>query len=125
MVEPAITFGSTFFYRLFHHEPVVTSADPLESGARNPGRDPNDANQAVPTLIATKYRDRVHSQFPGLQISQVDWFSLATYPMSGGFKPWSLISTGTARRLLRIERVIEPIIGRYLGFRVMITIEKR
>jgi hypothetical protein len=27
MVEPAITWGSTSFYRLFHHEPVRTSAD--------------------------------------------------------------------------------------------------
>ncbi|HEY6604115.1 MAG TPA: class I SAM-dependent methyltransferase, partial [Xanthobacteraceae bacterium] len=29
MVEPAITWGSSLFYRLFHHEPVRTSADAL------------------------------------------------------------------------------------------------
>ena len=35
MVKPAITFGSTLFYRLLHHEPVITSADPLVVGAPN------------------------------------------------------------------------------------------
>jgi ubiquinone/menaquinone biosynthesis C-methylase UbiE len=29
MVEPAITWGSTLFYRLLHQEPVRTSAAPL------------------------------------------------------------------------------------------------
>ena len=33
MVEPAITLGSTLFYRVLHHEPVRMSADPLVDGA--------------------------------------------------------------------------------------------
>src|SRR3981081_2858935 len=32
MVEPAITFGSSLFYRLLHHEPVIISAGPLFHG---------------------------------------------------------------------------------------------
>ena len=36
MVEPAITWGSTLFYRLFHHEPVRTSADALADGSPRP-----------------------------------------------------------------------------------------
>src|SRR5207253_869867 len=51
MVEPAITWGSTLFYRLIHHEPVRMSADPLAEGTPNPQRDPYDSNQAIPTLI--------------------------------------------------------------------------
>ena len=124
MVEPAITWGSTAFYRLFHHEPVRTAADVLEDGNPDPRRDPYDSNQAIPTLIATRDRDRFHRLVPALRIAGVQWFALAAYPLSGGFQPWSLIGEGAARRLLRLERVIEPALGRFAGFRVLLTIEK-
>ena len=124
MVEPAITCGSTVFYRLFHHEPVRTSADFLSDGSPDPRRDPYDSNQAIPTLLATRERERFHRLFPALRIARVDWFSLAAYPLSGGFKPWSLIGVGGARRLLQIERAIEPALGRFTAFRMMLVVEK-
>jgi SAM-dependent methyltransferase len=124
MVEPAITWGSSAFYRLLHHEPVVMSADPLIVGAPDPKRDPYAANQAIPTLLATRDRERFHRQFPRLRIDRVDWFSLLAYPLTGGFKPWSLVSEAIARRLLRAERTIEPLIGRALAFRMMLVVEK-
>jgi len=46
MIEPAITWGSSGFYRLFHHEPVRTSARALTEGTPHPGRDPYASNQA-------------------------------------------------------------------------------
>src|SRR5262249_48203512 len=58
MVEPAITWGSSLFYRLFHHEPVRTSADVLGDGVPDPARDPYESNQAIPTLLATRDRER-------------------------------------------------------------------
>jgi len=124
MVEPAITWGSTLFYRLMHHEPVRMSADILGDGRPNPGRDPYDANQAVPTLLVTRERERFHHLFPQLRIAQVDWFAIAVYALSGGFKSWSLISERFARRLLQFERSVEPVVGRLGGFRMMLTIEK-
>jgi SAM-dependent methyltransferase len=124
MVEPAITWGSNLFYRLFHHEPVRTSADVLGDGNPAPRRDPYDSNQAIPTLLATRDRDRFHRLFPALRIGSVQWFSLAAYPLSGGFQPWSLIGEGAARRVLRIERALEPILGRLAGFRMLLLIEK-
>jgi SAM-dependent methyltransferase len=124
MVEPAITWGSTLFYRLFHHEPVRTSADILMDGTPDPRRDPYASNQAIPTLLATREKDRFHRLFPALCIECVEWFSLAAYPLSGGFKPWSLIDAGTARRMLRIERVLEPVLGRVAAFRILLIVEK-
>lgn len=124
MVEPAITWGSTLFYRLLHHEPVVISADPFELGKPDPDRDPYLSNQAIPTLIATRHRERFHALFPQFRVTRVDWFSLVVYPLAGGFKPWSLISEKLARRVMRVERTIEPIIGRMLGFRMMLVIDK-
>jgi len=124
MVEPAITWGSSLFYRILHHEPVNISADPLVDGTPDPNRDPYDANQAVPTLLATREFTRFHVDLPNLKISRVDWFSLAVYPLSGGFKRWSLIPASLVDRGLQIERWLEPRIGRFLAFRMMIIIAK-
>ena len=124
MVEPAITYGSTLFYRFFHHEPVRTTAEALADGTPDPRRDPYDSNQAIPTILATRERARFHARFPALRIVRVDWFAFAAYPLSGGFQPWSLLTAGAARRLLRVERAIEPLFGRLAAFRVMIVIEK-
>jgi SAM-dependent methyltransferase len=124
MVEPAITWGSTLFYRLIHHEPVRMSVDILGDGQPDPGRDPYEANQAIPTLLVTRERDRFHRLFPHLRIAQVEWFAIAVYALSGGFKSWSLISERFARRLLQFERSVEPVVGRLGGFRMMLTIEK-
>jgi len=124
MVEPAITWGSSLFYRLLHHEPVRMSADSLGDGMPDPQRDPYDSNQAIPTLLATRDRARFHALFPELRIVRVDWFSFVAYAFSGGFKSWSLISERVARYLLRAERPIEPALGRFGAFRVMLVIEK-
>jgi SAM-dependent methyltransferase len=124
MVEPAITWVSALFYRLMHHEPVRMSADVLGDGCPDPRRDPYEANQAIPTLLATRDRDRFHKLFPNLRIARVDWFALAAYGLSGGFKSWSLISEQFARWLLNIERPLESTLGRLSGFRMMLVIDK-
>ena len=124
MVEPAITWGSSLFYRLLHHEPVRTSAAVLVEGSPSSDRDPYDSNQAIPTLIATRDRDRFHQLLPMLHIDRVEWFSLAAYPLSGGFQPWSLVSEGMARRMLRIEHALERTIGRVTAFRMMLVVER-
>jgi len=125
MIEPAITLGSSLFYRLIHHEPVRTSADPLIDGEPDPERDPYDSNQAIPTLLVTKYRQKQQVLVPGLKLRNVEWFSFLAYPLSGGFKPWSLISEPMARRLLSFEKLLERPLGRIFGFRVLIVFEKR
>jgi hypothetical protein len=124
MIEPAITWGSTLFYRLFHQEPVRMLVDPFVEGYANPTRDPYDSNQAIPTLVATRDRNRFHELFTNLEIARVDWFSLVVFPLSGGFKPWSLIADHLARHILKIERLIEPTIGRFVAFRMMLVVQK-
>jgi SAM-dependent methyltransferase len=124
MVEPAITWGSSIFYRILHHEPVRMSADVLRDGQPNPQRDPYAANQAIPTILATRDRERFHDVFPNLRIAQVQWFSFACYALTGGFKSWCLLSELFAQRLLKIERPFESTLGRLAGFRMMLVIEK-
>jgi SAM-dependent methyltransferase len=124
MVEPAITWGSTVFYRLFHHEPVRTRAPALIEGIPDRARDPYASNQAIPTVLATRERDRFHQLLPELRLAHIEWFSLAAYPLSGGFKSWTLIGARMARSLLDLERVLEPVLGRLLGFRMLLIAEK-
>jgi SAM-dependent methyltransferase len=125
MIEPAITLGSTLFYRLIHPEPVRMSAAPFVEGSPNPDRDPYDSNQAIPTLLATRDRRQFEKLFPNLELVKISWFSFWVYPLSGGFKSWTLMPEFLGRRILALEKRIESAFGRFLGFRTMIVIEKR
>ncbi|MCZ8036137.1 MAG: class I SAM-dependent methyltransferase [Novosphingobium sp.] len=124
MIEPGITPLSWAFFNYLHEEPVVMDADPLTSGDSNPTRDPYASNQAIPSLIATRHMARFHALVPGLTIREAVWFSPLSYPLSGGFKPWALLTAGLARALMTLERRIERRLGRFIGFRVMLTFEK-
>ena len=125
MVEPAITWGSGLFYRLFHHEPVRMSADPLTVGKPDAMRDPYESNQAIPTLLVCRERERLAKLLPSLRSIQTDWFSLWVYPLSGGFKSWSLLSDRAGSLILALEKKFEPVFGRFLAFRLLMTMEKQ
>lgn len=125
MIEPAITWGSSLFYRVLHHEPVRMSADPLTVGEPDATRDPYESNQAIPTLLMSRDRARLAQRLSSLRLLRTDWFALWVYPLSGGFKPWSLLSDRAGRALLALERKLEPTLGRALGFRLMAVMEKR
>ena len=125
LLEPAITPISWAFYRFFHPEPVVLSADPLADGPLDSNREPFDANQAIPTLLFERYRQRMIQAFPGLKIVQLKRLSLFAYPLSGGFRSWSLISAAVVGPMLSLERRLAPLIGRLAAFRLFVVIEKQ
>jgi SAM-dependent methyltransferase len=125
MIEPGISPVSGVFYRRFHPEPVDMSVDPLADGERTAGRDPFESNQAIPTLIAGRHRDRFEQRFPDLRLVEVGWLSLFAYPLSGGFRQWSALPAVLARPLLRLEDLLAPLLGRMLGFRLLLVIERR
>ena len=97
MVEPGITWGSTLFYRFIHQEPVRMRVDPLLEGAPDSDRDPYDSNQAIPTLLVGRERERLAKLVPELKQKQVTWFSFVAYPLSGGFKSWALLTDRVAQ----------------------------
>lgn len=123
-VEPAITPLSWLFYKFLHVEPVLLSANPLTTGTPNPSKNPYHSNQAIPTLIVTSYKERFQKLFPELMIKDVVWFSPVSYPLSGGFKSWSLMTPAGIKRLIRFEAMIERLLGHFLGFRLLIVFEK-
>lgn len=124
MVEPAITPVSWVFYKLLHPEPVDMAADPLVDGAPDPTRDAFAANQAIPTNLVGRDRLRLAAAFPAFEVKRVRWLSLFAYPLSGGFKPWSLIPRALVGPVLALENMLSPLIGRIFGYRLLAVIEK-
>jgi SAM-dependent methyltransferase len=124
MLEPGITPLSLLFYKYLHQEPVLNTIDPLADGQPDPGKDPYVGNQAIPTLLVTREAQRLANLLPDLAVVRTEWLSLFAYPLSGGFKRWSLVTPSMARVLLRLEDRIAPTIGRFCAFRLMTVLEK-
>jgi SAM-dependent methyltransferase len=124
MVEPGISPLSWPFYTFLHPEPVRMGDDPLVDGAADPNRDAFDANQAIPTLLFGRERLRFADAFPRLKLVAKDWLSLWAYPLSGGFKPWSLIPHALVKPVLRLESAVAPVLGPVMGFRLLVALEK-
>ena len=125
LLDPAITPFSWFFYHFIHEEPVLLKSNPLEDGPLSPNRKPFDANQAIPTLLFEKYKTSFSATFPDLVILENSFISLWCYPLSGGFKPWSLIPSFAVSSILKVEKNLERFLGRLFGFRLLVVLEKR
>jgi hypothetical protein len=97
----------------------------LEDGPLSPHRKPFDANQAIPTLLFDKYKDAFSTAFPDLHMIENSFMSLWCYPLSGGFKPWSLIPSFGIKPILWLEKKMEPYLGQLFGFRLFVVLEKR
>ena len=113
------------FFRWFHPEPVDMSIDPLAEVASNPDRQPFDANQAIPTLLFYRHLARWQECYPGFRLIARERFSFLAYPLSGGFRPWSLIPAALVEPLLRLEAKLAPALGRFMAFRLLVTLEKQ
>ena len=126
MMEPGITPVSWWFYHFVHQEPVVLSQDPFAMTERQPGKDPFDSNQAIPTLMfgRDKGRARVAAMIPELRVTTVDWLSVGIYPLSGGFKPWCLVPKGWAARGIALEDRLPRFLRRTAGFRIFTVLER-
>lgn len=127
MIEPGITPVSWGFYKFLHQEPVDMSADPFAMTQDQPGKDPFDSNQAIPTLMFGREAGlrRVAGEVPELAVAKVDWLSLAAYPLSGGFKRWSLLPSRAVKPVIGIENRMPRLVRRCAGFRLFVVLERR
>lgn len=84
MMEPAITLLSRPIYTWFHAEPVVMTADPFTERRPEVAKDPFDGNQAIPTLMMRRFRERTLALNPDFDLISDESLSLWCYPLSGG-----------------------------------------
>jgi len=125
MIEPGMSPVAYPFCRYLHQEPVDIHADPFAPMQARPQRDPFDANQAIPTLLFdAANRRRLSELVPELTVRHVDWLSLFAFPLSGGFKPWSLIPSQLAAALVKFEDALPMAVRRFFGFRIFATLQK-
>lgn len=124
LLEPAITKISWWFYHFFHPEPVLLKADPLADGTLDPNRQAFDANQAIPELMFGQFYPKFTAIFPNFRLKTKKYLSLFIYPLSGGFRKWCLVPAWCVNFFLQIESYLENILGKHIGFRTLITLEK-
>lgn len=125
VLEPLLTPISRLIYRRFHPEPFDFDVDPLEHGSITPARDPYSANQALPMLLFGRERERLQVLFPELSVIAFQRLALWTYPLSGGFRPWSLIPAAAIDGLLWLEDRLLPLLGPAMAFRMLGVIERK
>lgn len=125
LIEPAITPLSHLAYHCFHPEPVDMGADPLAPGGLSPGRDPYEANQAIPTLLFFRRRAEFARAFPELKVVAARRLGLFAYPLSGGFRKWSLLPAGLVGAMLRLEEALMPLLGPLMAFRMLVVLERQ
>ena len=124
MVEPGITPISKFFYKMFHQEPVEMDWVPKKNCLPDFNKDPYDSNQAIPTLLFFKYNKIFDELNISFNIIKKNWISLFAYPLSGGFKSWSLIPSFFVNPILKFEDLLLPIVGPLMAFRLIVVLEK-
>jgi len=126
-LEPAITPFSSPFYRFLHDEPVNMTEDPFKKGTPNPSRDPLASNQAIPTIMFVKQAARFADLVPNFDLlsGETRYKSMFAYPMSGGFKSWTLIASSFVRPVLKLEEALLPYLGRFMAFRLFVVLEKK
>ena len=98
--------------------------DPYREGVPDPAKNPFDANQAIPTLMFWKKPEVFVKEFSQLRVVDIRFKSLVAYPLSGGFKSWSLMPVKLVPLMLKVENYLLPKIGRFMAFRQLIVIEK-
>lgn len=124
MVEPGITPLSGLLYGMGHEEPVDLSWVPSPDCVPDPLKDPYASNQAIPTILFKREPRWLAAAGTGLRVVACRWLSLFVYPMTGGFKSWSLMPAALVSPLLRLEEWILPVLGPLMAFRLMAVLEK-
>ncbi len=124
MIEPAITPISWLFYRFMHSEPVNMQQDPFAEVIKVTNRSPYDGNQALPTILFCRRYNEFSQRYPELKLSKVQYLSLFAYPLSGGYRNWSLMPVTFLNLFLRVEDHLLKLVGRLMAFRLLIMLER-
>ncbi|MDQ8728361.1 class I SAM-dependent methyltransferase [Bradyrhizobium sp. LHD-71] len=127
MIEPGMSTVAYPFYKFVHEEPADMAVDPFAELPIDTVRDPFDSNQAIPTLLFDhpEHVAELERKVPRLKIREVDWLSLFAYPLSGGFKRWSLVPEAALTPILRLESSLPRALRHFFGFRLFVELEKR
>jgi SAM-dependent methyltransferase len=123
LMEPYVSWLSYPVYRFLHAEGMEWDTDPLLDRSFKT-KEPFAGNQALPTLLFGKYREKFSVLFSRLNVIQEQRLDNLIYPLSGGFHQPSLCPLFLWGFLEGVERLLNPL-ARFLAFRLFIVLEKR
>lgn len=124
LIEPAITPISLFFYHFFHPERVDFSYRPHHDFRPEKRENPFDGNQAIPTLLFGKYKSFLARLLPEFELTKKERLSFVAYPLSGGYRHWSLIPAKLVKPILKVENKLEKVLGPVSAFRLLIVLSR-
>ena len=122
MMEPYVSWLSFPVYRFLHAEGMTWDTDPFQD-KQGESKEPFQGNQAIPTLIFEKHKEKYEKSFPRLRIALTEKMDILIYPLSGGFHQPSLCPVFLWETLSRVETVLKPFISK-LAFRLLVVVEK-
>jgi SAM-dependent methyltransferase len=123
MMEPYVSWLSFPVYRFLHAEGMEWDTDPFRDQPLK-RKGPFEGNQAIPTLIFQKKREKFTEMFSRLRIVREETMDVLLYPLSGGFHQRSFCPLTLWTFLGRLEALLRPL-NRYLAFRLFLVLEKR
>lgn len=119
IIEPYPTFLSSFFYTYFHNEPLIKHQSLL-----NDKTSYFCPNQAASFILFKKEINLFKEKYKGkFSIEIKNLFSTILYPLSGGYKNFSLVPKFLIKPFQVFEKIISPL-NKFLAFRIFIVIKK-
>jgi SAM-dependent methyltransferase len=122
LMEPYVSWLSGPVYRFLHAEGMTWKTDPFRD-QYSERKGPFEGNQAIPTLIFKKKREKFLEMFSNLRIVRMETMDVLLYPLSGGFHQRSFCPMPLWRYLEAGEVLLRPL-NRYLAFRLFLVLEK-
>jgi SAM-dependent methyltransferase len=123
LMEPYVSWASFFVYRFLHPEGLAWNIDPFKTECSGKTKNHMHGNQAIPTLIFERDRERFAKNFPCLKIITKERMDFAIYPLSGGFHNPGFCPLFLYPALERLEKLLRPL-NRFLAFRLFVVLEK-
>lgn len=127
LMEPAATAFGVFFYRRFHHEPIVPERI-LPPFAFPPDSEAGDfANMGMAVGLFRNHAEAMRQELArmGLKVVTVRYRDFLAYPLTGGFSKPAMLPAWALRGLLAVEGILPQFLLRSLALRVLVVIEKR
>ena len=123
LMEPYVSWVSFLVYRFLHQEGMAWNIDPFKKNSLDKNKNRFHGNQAIPTLVFERYRQRFVKNFPGLKIIKNERMDCMIYPLSGGFHNPSLCPLFLYSPLEYLEKRLRHL-NRFLAFRLFVVLEK-
>jgi SAM-dependent methyltransferase len=121
LIEPWVSAWSRLIYRRLHHEPFDPDASEWKL---DPGGPLSSANGALPWIVFERDRTLFDEHFSEWNILHVHPWMPFRYLLSGGVALRSLMPAGTFTFWRGVERMLEPWMGTWAMF-ALIVLERQ